>query len=44
MKKEIVENLFKDYNTFDNDEGLNKQGIGLGLGICQQIVNLLGVK
>jgi signal transduction histidine kinase len=24
MKKEIVENLFKDYNTFDNDEGLNK--------------------
>lgn len=27
--------------TFDN-EGINKQGIGLGLNICKKIVSLLG--
>ena len=44
MKQEIIDKLFKDYSTFDNKEGMNKQGIGLGLGICRQVVNLLGVK
>jgi signal transduction histidine kinase len=44
MSQEILDNLFKDYNTFDNEEEMNKEGTGLGLSICKKIVNLLGVK
>lgn len=30
------------YSTFDNDKGVNKEGIGLGLTICRKLVALLG--
>ena len=42
MKQEIINQLFKPYATFEGDNGINKQGIGLGLTICQNIVSLLG--
>lgn len=30
------------YGTFDNTNGLNKHGTGLGLVICKKLVGLLG--
>jgi len=35
IKPEILPLLAKPYKTFDTEEGLNKQGIGLGLIICK---------
>lgn len=34
--------LFTEFGTFDNKQGLNKQGTGLGLVICKKLVGLLG--
>ncbi len=34
--------LFLDYSSFDN-KGKNKQGIGLGLSICKNLVQLMGI-
>ena len=31
--------LFKLFGTIENDQNLNKKGIGLGLFICKTIVN-----
>ena len=44
MKPEILEKLNKNiaYSTFDNDRGVNKEGIGLGLTICRKLAGLLG--
>ena len=44
MKAEIVNKLNENiaYSTFDNEIGVNKEGIGLGLTICRKLVNLLG--
>ena len=44
IKPEILEKLNKNiaYSTFDNERGVNKEGIGLGLTICRKFVGLLG--
>ncbi|EAS00236.2 ATPase, histidine kinase-, DNA gyrase B (macronuclear) [Tetrahymena thermophila SB210] len=41
MSEEIKAKLFQQYSTF-NQEGLNKNGIGLGLNNCKTIVGELG--
>ncbi|KAM3129549.1 hypothetical protein pb186bvf_018373 [Paramecium bursaria] len=38
----IKPRLFQMYGTFDNTNGLNKHGTGLGLVICKKLVGLLG--
>ena len=44
IKKEILEKLNqnKEYTTFDNEKGMNKEGIGLGLTICRCLIGRLG--
>lgn len=37
----VKNKLFKMYSTYDQ-KGLNKNGVGLGLVICQNLVRLLG--
>lgn len=39
ISEEVIPKLFKEFGTFDNKEGMNNTGIGLGLCICQKIVN-----
>ena len=43
IKQEILNKLNKNiaYSTFDNDQGVNKEGIGLGLTICRKLIGLL---
>ncbi|KAL4503217.1 hypothetical protein ABPG72_000823 [Tetrahymena utriculariae] len=41
MSEEIKAKLFQQYSTF-NQQGLNKNGIGLGLNNCKTIVGELG--
>ena len=35
ISEENLSKLFQLYNTFDNDRGTNKQGLGLGLVIAK---------
>ncbi|EAR86828.2 ATPase, histidine kinase-, DNA gyrase B (macronuclear) [Tetrahymena thermophila SB210] len=42
MSDEVVKKLFKEYETFDNKDKMNQQGIGLGLFICKNLVGALG--
>jgi len=43
IKQEIVDKLNenKEYTTFDNESGINKDGIGLGLTICRSLISRL---
>lgn len=41
ISSDQFKNLFKPFSTYDSN-GLNKQGIGLGLLISQKIINVLG--
>jgi len=41
IKKEQQSKLFKLYTKLDDKEGMNKNGVGLGLTICNSIVKLL---
>lgn len=44
IKKDILDKLNenKEYTTFDNEKGMNKEGIGLGLSICRSLIARLG--
>ncbi|EGR32175.1 hypothetical protein IMG5_093480, partial [Ichthyophthirius multifiliis] len=39
---ELQPKLFKEFSTFDYGNGYNKYGVGLGLALCQKLVNQLG--
>jgi len=41
MSPHVRKSLFTPYKTFNN-ENLNRHGIGLGLTICQSIVEKMG--
>jgi K+-sensing histidine kinase KdpD len=41
MEKKIIHNLGKPFNTL-NADNMNKEGIGLGLYICNMIISQLG--
>jgi K+-sensing histidine kinase KdpD len=34
IPSEVIPHLFKEFGTFDNEDGVNNQGVGLGLCIC----------
>jgi hypothetical protein len=43
MSPEVKANLFQEFGTFDTTkEGVNQQGVGLGLTISKQLVGKLG--
>ena len=44
IKQEILDKLNenKEYTTFDTENGMNKEGIGLGLTICRSLIARLG--
>ena len=44
IKKENIPKLSQPFVTFNNKEGMNKNGIGLGLNICKKILGLIGPK
>jgi signal transduction histidine kinase len=39
ISKENQKKLFKLFGKVDNDQNMNKKGIGLGLYICKMIAN-----
>ncbi len=44
--KTYIKNLPKlsdEYATFDSKKGYNKNGIGLGLNICKNLIKLMGM-
>ncbi|EGR30281.1 hypothetical protein IMG5_136110 [Ichthyophthirius multifiliis] len=42
IPKEVQEKLFQPFSTFDNMFGNNRNGVGLGLCMCQNLVSQLG--
>jgi len=42
MSQESVLKLFIDFNTLDENAGQNRNGVGLGLSICKQLIEQMG--
>jgi hypothetical protein len=42
MSKESVSKLFIDFNTIEENASLNRNGVGLGLSICKQLIEQMG--
>jgi two-component system sensor histidine kinase ChiS len=38
MSKESVSKLFIDFNTIEENASQNRNGVGLGLSICKQLI------
>lgn len=38
MSEESVNKLFVDFNTIEDNASLNRNGVGLGLSICKQLI------
>lgn len=42
IKEEIIPQLTEPFATFGNEEEPNKNGIGIGLNFCKEIIGILG--
>lgn len=42
MSQESVSKLFIDFNTIEENASLNRNGVGLGLSICKQLIEQMG--
>lgn len=42
IKEEDLSKLFIKFNTISNNQGLNKQGTGLGLSLCKHFIQKMG--
>ena len=42
ISEENLQRLFLNFSKLHETSDVNKQGVGLGLSICKQIVDLLG--
>lgn len=41
MSKANLSKLFIDFNKMEESQSLNKQGVGLGLSICKNLIELM---
>lgn len=42
ISPENIKKIFKPYNSFDDENKLNRYGLGLGLNLCKNLVSRLG--